>query len=252
VVTPLLDTDGSFANFAESFPGADESTVRGRYPELFAGSRWVLPFRAFLVATPDATVLVDAGVGAPSNFLPDAQGLLPEQLDREAVDIVVLTHLHVDHVGWTVDDAGRPFFPRARFVVCERDWSWAEPREVFPVKLAPLRDAGVLELVEASATEVVPGVSVFPTPGHTPGHMSVRTDGTVILGDVAVHPAQVEDPDLAYVFDEDSAHAGRTRRALLAELADSGVTVAAGHFPGSGLGTVERAGGGFAWRPHTI
>jgi glyoxylase-like metal-dependent hydrolase (beta-lactamase superfamily II) len=245
VVTPLLDATGSFATFAEAFPTGDEGAAVARYPELFDGRRWRAPFRSFLVGS---SVLVDAGVGPPSAFLPGAQGHLPAELDRDAVELVILTHLHFDHVGWTVEGDGRPFFPRARYVVCADDWRWAEPRDVFPSKLAPLRDAGVVELVAPEENEVAPGVTVFPTPGHTPGHLCVRAGDTVILGDLAVHPVQVDDPGLFFFLDEDPALAARTRRAVLAELADSGAVAAAGHFPAP-LGHIERAGAGFAWRP---
>lgn len=245
VVAPVLDAQGSFATFAEAFPAADEDSARVRYPDLFDGLQWQLPFRAFLAGP---TVLVDAGVGKPSGLVPGAQGWLPGELDPEAIEVVILTHVHVDHVGWTVDAQARPFFPHARYVVCEDDWRWAESRAVFADKLEPLQRAGVVELVPAKEAEVAPGVSVVPAPGHTPGHMCVRAGETVILGDLAVHPAQIDDPQLAFMFDDDPLQAMASRVALLDELADTGSRVAAGHFPDA-FGTIGRAGNGFEWRP---
>jgi glyoxylase-like metal-dependent hydrolase (beta-lactamase superfamily II) len=246
VVTAVLDAHGSFATFAEVFPAADEDTVRARYPDLFDGPRWQLPFRAYLAGP---TVLVDTGAGKPSDLVPGAQGLLPGELDPEAIEVVILTHLHVDHVGWTVDSESRPFFPNARYVVCEDDWRWAESRAVFADKLEPLQRAGVVELVPAAEAEVAPGVSVIPTPGHTPGHLCVRAGDTVILGDLAAHPAQIDDPQLTFLFDEDPVQAINSRLALLNELADTGERVAPGHFPDP-FGAIGRAGDGFEWRPY--
>jgi glyoxylase-like metal-dependent hydrolase (beta-lactamase superfamily II) len=245
LVTDVLDAQGSFATFIEAFPAGDEAVARDRYPTLFDGPRWLMPVRSYLAGP---TVLVDAGVGKPSGLVPGAQGLLPYEVDREAIELVILTHLHVDHVGWTVDREGRPFFPRARYVVCEQDWHWAESREVFREKLEPLERAGVVDLVPAVEAEVAPGVSVVPAPGHTPGHLCVRAGGTLILGDLAVHPVQIENPRLAFMFDDDPAQAASTRAALLAEVADSGTRVAPGHFPAP-FGTIARAGDGFEWRP---
>src|SRR5204862_4864776 len=106
----LLDAEGTFATFREAF-GVDDD------------GPWNLPFFAFLVVTGGVTVVVDTGVGPPGGadpFLPERQGRLPDELAAAGVappdvDLVVLTHLHVDHVGWTMA-GGRTFFPNARYV----------------------------------------------------------------------------------------------------------------------------------------
>jgi glyoxylase-like metal-dependent hydrolase (beta-lactamase superfamily II) len=90
-----------------------------------------------------------------------------------------------------------------------------------------------------------------PTPGHTSGHMSVRLESggerLIVLGDVVVHEAQVADPGLVYVSDEDAALAIETRKRVLAELADDGTAMIAGHL--LGVGRVTRADGGFSRLP---
>jgi glyoxylase-like metal-dependent hydrolase (beta-lactamase superfamily II) len=252
-------------SFRDAFPSAPtrlEEAARARYPALFAREEWTLPFRAFLVRSDGDHLLVDAGVGPPpGTFLPGRQARLADALAEagvqpEAIDVVFLTHLHVDHVGWATI-AGAPFFRRARYVAAGEDWRFfadrTESRDVFEEKLAPLAEHGVVDLVDAKPTPVAPAAASLPAPGHTPGHMSVRVTGTerelVILGDVAVHPVQLEDPALAYTFDVDASRAAETRTALFAALARERTLVAAGHFPGSGMGYVEGAEAGFAWAP---
>jgi glyoxylase-like metal-dependent hydrolase (beta-lactamase superfamily II) len=261
-VQVLRDAHGSFATFDEAFPNATEeieAVSRQRYPELFDGDLWLLPFCAFLVRSRAQTVVVDAGVGpAPGQFLPERQGWLPRELRRagvapDEVDVVILKHLHVDHVGWAAVD-GAPFFPQARYVVSGIDWRFVanrdESRETFAARLAPLERAGVLMLVELAVAEVAMGVALRPTPGHTPGHISVEVRGdtrqALVIGDIAVHPIQLHDPRLAYVFEEDPAAAAATRESVLREVAGGDVVVGAGHFPG-GLGRVTMCSGGCAW-----
>lgn len=228
-------------SFAAAFPDADPSGSRLEHPELFDGDSWVLPFRCYLARLGRANVLVDTGVGASSEFLPEGQGLLRERVDRDSIDLVVLTHLHVDHIGWAVT-GGEPYFRRARYVVSAADYAFFEDR------LTELAGAGVLELATGE-TEVAPGVRLLPTPGHTPGHMSVLLgESTLVLGDVAVHPAQLATPSLRYVHDHDPELAGRTRLELLERLAADETVVAPGHFP-SPFGRVRRAGDGFGYEP---
>jgi glyoxylase-like metal-dependent hydrolase (beta-lactamase superfamily II) len=264
-VLPLLDAEGSFMSFRDAFPSAPsrlEEAARARYPTLFAGEGWTLPFRAFLLRRRAHHLLVDAGVGPPPGaFLPRRQAWLADRLTNvgvrvEAIDLVFFTHLHVDHVGWATT-AGARSFPRAHYIAAGDDWRFfaerAESHDVFEEKLAPLAEQGVVELIDPKPTPVAPGVVALPTPGHTPGHMSVRVTGTerelVILGDVAVHPVQLDDPALAYTFDVDASRSAETRAALFAALARERTLAAAGHFPGSGIGYVEAAGAGFAWAP---
>jgi glyoxylase-like metal-dependent hydrolase (beta-lactamase superfamily II) len=263
-IRALLDAHGSFTTFRSAFPTAGddvERVGRTRYGELFAGDAWVLPFRAFLVTSAASAVLIDAGIGPPpGDFLPERQGLLLSELEAagvgsEDVDVVFLTHLHVDHVGWTVGE-DEPVFANARYVTCRDDWRFFERREqsraTFATKLAPLERADLLELVPAAEVELVPGVVAFPTPGHTPGHMSVRVGGrdrdACVLGDVAVHPLQVDESGLTYSEEVDPALAAATRRSLLHPLAAAKTVVAAGHFPGSGFGTIADSGRRLHWR----
>ena len=244
-VTLLLDAYGSFSRFGEAFPSASvdlERRLRADYRELFDGDRWLLPFRAVLVRTQAAAVLIDAGVGPPPGaFLPERQALLPRALAESAfepddIDVVFLTHLHVDHVGWTVVDK-KPFFRRARYVVSATEWDFAseraESRQVFTSNLAPLARRGMIDLIDLAEAELVPGVVAFPTPGHTPGHMSVRL--------------QIHDVGLAYRHEEDATEAARTRGTLCEWLATTGQATVAGHFPG-GLGRlVSGAGMSYGW-----
>src|SRR5215510_3075097 len=97
-VIAIEDASGSFVTSRRAFGTNDDSP-------------WVMPFRVFLARLDDANVLVDLGVGPPGagTFLPERQGRLPEELARHGlapadIDLVVFTHLHVDHVGWAVID----------------------------------------------------------------------------------------------------------------------------------------------------
>jgi glyoxylase-like metal-dependent hydrolase (beta-lactamase superfamily II) len=260
-VTALLDAEGSFATFRQAFPGAAEEVerrARERYPELFRGDRWFLPFRCFLVEPPTGErILVDAGIGPPPGaFLPERQGLLLDKLKEVAsgpsdIDTVFLTHLHVDHIGWCAD-AGRPVFSRARYR-CERsDYAFfaSARRAVFEEKIGTLQRQRVLDCFDGFF-EAATGVRSVTTPGHTPGHTSVRISSgdvdALILGDVAVHPVQVLDPSVVYTADEVPQEAIETRASLFRELAASGEIVFAGHFPGSGIGRITETETGYSW-----
>jgi glyoxylase-like metal-dependent hydrolase (beta-lactamase superfamily II) len=239
-IVPLLDAEGSFMTVREAFGVADDNP-------------WTLPFHAFLVRGDDRTALVDTGVGppGPEPFLPERQGWLGDAVARDEIDVVLLTHMHVDHVGWNMRD-GVPFFPRARYIGRREDYehftSWRPDRPYVRDQLLALHAAGRLELVETDVSPL-PGVTLEHVPGHTPGHCIARVgDDVVLLGDLAVHELQLADPGVAYAFEEDSATAAAARRRLLPELAASGVTVGLGHLRPP-LGRLEAVGEGFAWRP---
>lgn len=227
----LADCEGTFATLREAFPA------------IHSDVDWWIPINCVLLGDGDTTVLVDAGVGPqPRTFLPDLETTLLGQLTPDEVDVVVLTHLHVDHVGWTGS------FPNARYVVHELDWDYfmSEPslaqRPHLREKVLPLADR--FERVTGEV-EIAPGVRVEPAPGHTPGHMIVRTAGAAAIGDLVAHELQVADPELVFVNDMDGDVAAATRGRMVEELARDGVAVASGHF--RGIGRFERAGKGFRW-----
>ena len=241
-VSILVDAEGSFATLAEAFPALDE-------PE-----KWRLPVNAVLIRGAGTTLLVDTGLGPePRAFMPGAGAQLHEELarvgsSRAEVDLVVHTHLHVDHVGWDGS------FPNARYVVPTDDWSYfmseesLQQRPHLGDRVEPLNDAGLVVLV-AGELEIASGVRLVPTPGHTPGHASVfiESQGSelVVLGDVVMHELQLADPDLAYVGDHDPDVSAATRKQVLARLADTGTDVIVSHFHGPGR--FSRRGEGFSW-----
>jgi glyoxylase-like metal-dependent hydrolase (beta-lactamase superfamily II) len=233
-VDVISDCEGSFATVREAFPGVDDD------------ERWWIPVNAALLRSGDKTVLVDTGAGPkPRAFFADGESRLLAELEALGVapgdvDIVVHTHLHIDHVGWS------GAFPNARYVVHQEDWAFfmsEESLEQRPHLREKLLPADV-ELVRGEQ-EIAAGVTVFPTPGHTPGHMSVRAGSFAVLGDMVAHELQLEDPDLVFVNDVDPDRAAVTRRGVLADLADEGFEIVTGHF--STVGRIERAGKGFRW-----
>jgi glyoxylase-like metal-dependent hydrolase (beta-lactamase superfamily II) len=258
----LVDTWGTLGNLEDLFAGVPPEAwapYRTRYPKLFLGAEWRPPFGCFLVRSADLTMVIDAGVGpAGGSFLPQAEGRLPAVLASSGVapsdvDLCVLTHLHIDHVGWVATE-GHPTWPQARYVASREDWAWAKSREaaerdrVFD-RLTPVARAGNLMLIDGEET-LAPGIRVVPTPGHTPGHCSIRISSkdaeAIVLGDVGVHPAQLSHPEWAYLFDVEPGAAAATRRALLDGLANEQMIVACGHYPG-GIGRMVSHEGRPVW-----
>ena len=260
----LVDTHGVIGQLAEVYPGVPAEAwdpYRDLYPDLFDGSRWRPPFGCFLLRSERDTVLIDAGVGPPGgSFLPAAEGRLPSALaevgvEPDLIDVCVLTHLHIDHVGWAATD-GRPSWPQARYVASHNDFNWVEGRD--PLErdrvlrpLLPLLRAGSLSLIDGDA-EVAPGIRMVPTPGHTPGHCSVQIESRgargIVLGDVAVHPALLDRPEWTYLFDVDPEATIKTRREVLENLEREDVVIACGHYPG-GIGSLAREESHTVWRP---
>ena len=230
--------------------------------------RFLQSVHCFVVRGPGFTALVDTCIGndkdrggrppfhmLQTGFLDDlrAAGVPPE-----AVDLVVCTHLHVDHVGWnTRRDGARwvPTFPRARHLFGRQEWEhWsAETDEstarIMADSVAPVLDAGIAQLVEMDH-RVSGELWLEPTPGHTPGHVSVRlaSEGqeAVITGDLMHHPVQVAEPGWASNFDTDAEAAKETRRAFCARYADRPVAVLGTHFHHPTAGRIVSHGGG--WR----
>ncbi|MGH8939388.1 MAG: MBL fold metallo-hydrolase, partial [Actinomycetes bacterium] len=197
-VVALLDASGPFpVGRDEAFPDATgEHWERARRldPGAFGGDRtWNLDFRCYAILDPRGGItLVDTGVGpegSPASEWAPGPGHLPDELRTAgvkptAVDVVVLTHLHEDHRGWSVHLAGVPVFPNARYVV-QHDEVAALSDEDTAMRhvVAPLRDAGQLQEVDGevlltdSRDRLDQTITVLPTPGHTPGHQSVLVTG---------------------------------------------------------------------------
>jgi glyoxylase-like metal-dependent hydrolase (beta-lactamase superfamily II) len=257
------DAVGLLATYQDVYPDVTIDAwepYRELYPELFARESWRLPCRCYLVRSAATTVLVDTGVGPPGSWdwSAEEEGGLPAALadlevQRDDVDVVFLTHLHIDHLGWNTDRDGVRFFPRARYVVHRDAVAFARTRAELPhIRrcVEPLVDR--FELVSGDV-ELAPGVAAFEAPGHYPGHMALRLDSDgkrgLLLADIAVHPAMLDRPDLPYVSDIDLEQSVATRRAILPQLVDRDVLVACGHYPGSGIGRVVTRGDRVLWEP---
>lgn len=256
-VVALTDVEGTFFRLDQIFPGIPDELwgpYRSRYPWAF-GDGLTLRARvgAYLVRTPDDTVLVDTGVG-PAAF--GMRGRLLDELSGadvlpEDVDTVFLTQLHGDHLGWALSQQGEPTFENAKYLVQADEWEAFEPH--VGRFLAPLEKTGALEFLYGE--EFLSGeLTAIPTPGHSPGHQSLLVgsggEQLLVAGDVVVHPAQVSEPTWNIVFDADKEGAAYTREMLVGWIEADGITVAAGHVPGSGFGRVGRGEDGRRiWRP---
>lgn len=212
-----------------------------------------ISFQAFVVRTPDKVIVVDTCIGEgrereyeifnhmQSDYLSD---LVAAGYDPDKVDIVLCTHLHFDHVGWnTREENGKwvPTFPNARYLFGKFEYEhWVAARDAgdphmqhFGDAVDPVVEAGLVDFI-GTEHQVCDEVSLFPTPGHTPGHVSVliRSAGqeAVITGDLMHHPVQLQRWDLPMNADSDKDQGAATRKSFCERFADTGVTVIGSHF----------------------
>ncbi|MEU8222919.1 MBL fold metallo-hydrolase [Kribbella sp. NPDC048915] len=186
------------------------------------------------MAGDDGLVLVDVGIGPAGGLAAEwlgVSGRLPELLTQVGVepadvDAVVVTHVHLDHVGWASDGA-RPAFPKAEYVVQRAEVEHTRTAPTYEQLMRPIEETGQLRTVDGEAT--ISGLRLLPTPGHTPGHQSVITERAILGGDVLVHPAQARWPELTYVYETDPTVATTSRRELLQLAATTGRPIAAAH-----------------------
>jgi glyoxylase-like metal-dependent hydrolase (beta-lactamase superfamily II) len=173
---------------------------------------------------------------------------------REAVDFVICTHLHPDHVGWNtmlVDGAWQPTFPNARYLFSAADWAWLDAQPVTQLgdycgdSVRPILDAGLADLITPDH-RVTDEVWLESTPGHSPGHVSVRISSrgqhAVVTGDLMHHPCQIARPHWGSPFDFDRAAALATREQFLARFSGEPVLVIGSHFATPAAGHIVADG----------
>ena len=221
----------------------------------------------FLVRSDGKTMLVDTGLGAKPSDAPDspwgellndfkAHGLRPEE-----VDMVVMTHLHRDHVGWNLqsrDGKYQPTFPNARYWMSAKDWEACHNPELIELRFPnapecvwPLEDLGLIKFMDGEQA-LTSELTTLPTPGHTPGHMSIMINSQgergLILGDVLHNTVQIDETDWVSRADIDPEQTRSTRRAMMERLEREGIPVAAVHLAAPGFGKIVRLKGRRVWQ----
>jgi len=220
----------------------------------------------FLVRSDGHTILVDTGLGPKPADAPETPwGQLLDDLQAHGVqpddiDMVVMTHLHRDHVGWNLLAAGgehRPTFAKARYWLSRGDWEVCHQPEVSdrfpnaPDQVWPLEELGLMELMDGEQA-LTSELTTLPTPGHTPGHLSImissQGERALILGDVLHNPVQAQETDWVSRADMDPEQTRITRRSLMERLEREGTLVAAVHMPAPGFGKIVRLQGRRYWQ----
>lgn len=232
--------------------------------------RMIVSFQCFVLRSQGRTVMIDTCIGAErdrefpvftnlqTTFLQD---LAAAGFPQESVTDVLCTHLHFDHVGWNtrkVGDRWVPTFPTARYLFGRREFAhWKHLRDTngyhhmehLKDAIDPVVEAGLVEFIDPDF-RLTDEVSLIPTPGHTPGHVSVliqsRGQSAVITGDIMHNPIQIAVPGIEARFDMDQAQGARTRRAFVERFNRSGTLVIGSHFADPTAGHIVPDGA--AWK----
>lgn len=214
-------------------------------------------FTPTLVNTGAELVLFDAGLGGETpGIVPALQGAgyTPDQ-----VDIVVLTHMHPDHIGGLMMK-GNPTFPNARYVTGSKEYDFWSPMGE-DNRIGKLMISNVKPLAEKmtfikGGDSVVSGITAVAANGHTPGHMCYRleSDGKqmMLLADLANHYVwSLAYPDWEVRFDMDKEAAAKARRDILSMVAAERMPIVGYHLPFPALGYVATRDNGFRYVPES-
>lgn len=272
-------TDGSVLYPKEMlFPGPLEKDAADVMAPEPVPKEFMVSYTGLLVDTGKKQVLIDTGAGA---FTPDT-GHLPENLKApgyapEQIDLVILSHMHPDHIGGLMTSEGELRFPNAEVVVSQTEYDyWTSEMTQSKLKAKSLFGLGDLELAMQASIEknVVPllakgrlrlteggyepfpGVMTLPAGGHTPGHVAVliedRRERMLFAGDAILHPLHVQYPAWKTVFDVQPEQSALTRLQILDRCATEDALTFHFHFPFPCYGKVARWSGGYKWEPAAL
>ena len=272
----IVEQEGPFFDVRTFFPvltdeqwAENRGWLEPRYVEP-GTAKLMLCIQSYLVRTAHHTILIDTCVGnhKPRPARPFWNNLTSDRYEKGLaaagvgvgdIDMVMCTHLHVDHVGWNTRlDNGRwvPTFPNARYLFADRELAyWTERQQTQP-DTCPWMPDSVLPIVAARRADIVTSshqlndhVRCIPTPGHTIDHFSVHVGragaDAVITGDMIHSPLQARLPEIGMMSDYDSKQSGASRRALFGRFCDTSTLMCTAHFPSPSSGRVTRWGEGF-------
>ncbi len=242
---------------------------------------WLVRFSGY-------TILIDTGVGNGKNLpatpqfhhldLPYLDRLLAAGVRPQEVDFVLMTHVHLDHVGWNTrfaDERWVPTFPNAKYIFSRieqrynANLSGHQPASdlppsalgkplrqpapgVYDESVAPIIDVGLAELIDVGGADPLDGISFLSTPGHSVDHASIRLrsagEEALFLGDVMHHPLQVYRPDLRSTYCEFPEPSRASREWIISYAAKNRALCFSSHFAESSAGYISQQTGGFHWQ----
>ena len=248
-------------------------------PTFWSGDGWRIAIQTWVIEVDGLTVLVDTGAGndrdrpamPPLDHLSTdfVKSLQRTGVEPEAVDVVINTHIHADHVGWNTKRQNGdwvPTFPNARYLIPDADYRFFHPdnaadlptprteadaarqavmRTVFEDSVIPVADQIQLWSEDLQISE---SLRLRPAPGHTPGSSVLWLDAgkpAVFVGDLTHSPIQLHRPTDPCAFDENLAAAALTRKRILTEASRRRASVVPAHYPGHGGATVVARGDAF-------
>jgi glyoxylase-like metal-dependent hydrolase (beta-lactamase superfamily II) len=245
---------------------ADPAEVTKLLGAMVQGDKAQFEASPLLLKSGSEVILLDTGSGA--GFQPTAgkiaDSIKAAGMDPASVTKVIFTHAHPDHCWGTFDAEGKSLFPNASLHMAEAEWNfWAAPdlSGKMPKEMQGMVQgtqaelAGMKEKISMfkPGAEIVPGISVVDTAGHTPGHVSFEMsggDGLLITGDAIPNPMVFcPHPDWTFSFDADKALAVTSRKKLLDMAATGKKQMIGYHWPFPGLGRVEAKDGAYVYAP---
>jgi len=227
-----------------------------------------------VVDTGRERILVDTGfgekIGPPFGSFPGLEANLRRAgILSESIDLVVISHGHLDHIGGLVTKSGALAFPKAQFVFVDTEWNyWTGNRYESDVNSSPMPDPFKQATIGAAREnlppvadrsrfvkqggEIASGVHYVAAPGHSPSHASILftsdKEQFMHMGDIAHNPVtSLQHPDWTPVFDYDPVQAIKSRKAILDRVATDGVMAMGYHFPFPAIGHVVRHGAAYHW-----
>ncbi len=265
--TPLFDPLTFFPNLTPDLLEENRAWLEPAALDPATG-KLILAIQSWVVRTKHHTILVDTCVGNDKDrpnhafwnqLRGDAymRGLAALGLSVDDIDIVMCTHMHVDHVGWNtrlVDGRWVPTFPRARYVFSAQEFAyWNAENAKAPVlpfvdSVLPIVGAGRAEMV-ADDHAITDTIRLEPTPGHSPHHVALRVGSgdqeALFTGDLIHSPLQARYPEITMRADWDPTLAAKTRRRVLECACEARTLLCFAHFPSPSHARLSRWGNGF-------